>query len=748
MSLFGSSPEDSPLASKAAQPSSSRAKSTLFAEDASSLFGADEGFSSQNGNNRNTSNSHARGVVDNGDNRHDDGYSTPWDMPTPRKSGSRQQIVKTLLPSTDVPESYIDAFDALVEKSGAAGGDGGIGVEEAKSLLGSTHLSPSEQAGILNLVTNNGAQQSLERNEFNVLLALVGLAQEGEDVTFDSVDERRKRLPEPNIPYITRVQTGNAGNSGNGTVARQPTEEQPVQIPQTRRRLRQDSFGPEADPWGSPVNRQPAHRPNQGVSNGFSSAHEAPEPEAASKPNTRTEPRSFAGPRSNESTGGPSSVGSGWGGGGFGNPSSASGFGNYDQGALGSGFGQPDNGQVNSSRNDFSRSLGDGHISNPGMEDVITIQMLPEKEGMFLFQHRNYEVKSARKATSVIRRYSDFVWLVDCLQKKYPFRQIPLLPPKRVAVNGTHLSADSNSFLDKRRRGLVRFANALVRHPVLSQEQLVVMFFTVPTELAVWRKQASISVQEEFTDKPLPPDLEDSLPSNLTDTFDTVRSGVRRSADIHINLCLLMDRLVKRHQGLAAEQFRVSRALHALTESTMDTYAADTSDVLLLNNGINATANHLQTSQGLLEDEAKAWDLGVLEDLKAQRDCLVAMRDVFDRRDRFAKDNIPQLERRIENNEKKLQAIRAKPEEAVKPGEAKKVEDAIIKDKESIVQQHARGVFIKECIRDEILIFQRSQYRISLLHQDWSQERVKYAELQADNWRALTDVVEGMPTSD
>lgn len=48
-------------------------------------------------------------------------------------------------------------------------------------------------------------------------------------------------------------------------------------------------------------------------------------------------------------------------------------------------------------------------------------------------------------------------------------------------VNGTHLSADSNSFLDKRRHGLVRFTNALVRHPVLGQEQLVVMFLTVPT---------------------------------------------------------------------------------------------------------------------------------------------------------------------------------------------------------------------------------------------------------------------------
>ena len=51
----------------------------------------------------------------------------------------------------------------------------------------------------------------------------------------------------------------------------------------------------------------------------------------------------------------------------------------------------------------------------------------------------------------------------------------------RVSVNGTHLAADATSFLEKRRRGLVRFANALVQHPVLNQEQLVVMFLTVPT---------------------------------------------------------------------------------------------------------------------------------------------------------------------------------------------------------------------------------------------------------------------------
>src|SRR5450432_1469379 len=57
-------------------------------------------------------------------------------------------------------------------------------------------------------------------------------------------------------------------------------------------------------------------------------------------------------------------------------------------------------------------------------------------------------------------------------------------------VNGNHLAAD-NMFIEKRRRGLVRFANALVRHPVLCQEQLVVMFLTVPT----------VSDSSNFSDK-------------------------------------------------------------------------------------------------------------------------------------------------------------------------------------------------------------------------------------------------------
>lgn len=183
-------------------------------------------------------------------------------------------------------------------------------------------------------------------------------------------------------------------------------------------------------------------------------------------------------------------------------------------------------------------------------------------------------------------------------------------------------------------------------------------------------------MQEEFVGRALPPTLEDSLPPNLQETFDTVRSGVRRSADLYINLCTLVERLCKRKEALAAEYGRLNLNLVTLTEVTADTYAIDPSDVSALDVGLRGSARHINTSQSLLEDEARAWDEGVLEDLKTMRDGLVSVREMFERKDRLARDNIPQLEKRIAGNESKLAAVRAKGDGA-KVGEADKVIAAI-----------------------------------------------------------------------
>lgn len=61
------------------------------------------------------------------------------------------------------------------------------------------------------------------------------------------------------------------------------------------------------------------------------------------------------------------------------------------------------------------------------------------------------------------------------------------------------------------------------------------------------------------------------------------------------------------------------------------------------------------------------------------------------------------------------------------------------------MNQHNRSIFVKECLRDELIHFQNTQYHVSRWCQDWAQERVKYSEMLADNWRRLLDGLEGMP---
>ena len=186
-------------------------------------------------------------------------------------------------------------------------------------------------------------------------------------------------------------------------------------------------------------------------------------------------------------------------------------------------------------------------------------------------------------------------------------------------------------------------------------------------------------MQDEFTERTLPPGLEDSLPQGLEDLFSRTRAGVKRSADLYINVCSIMDRLVKRQEGVAADHARVANLLGNLTDVSADTYATDANEVPLLNDGLNAMSKHLKTCQTLLEDESRGWDEGVLEDLKRQRDTLVSLREMFERRERLDKDNIPYLERRIQTSETKLASLRSKPEGTVKAGEIERVAESIIK---------------------------------------------------------------------
>jgi sorting nexin-8 len=115
--------------------------------------------------------------------------SSPWGIPTPKKA-ARGDLIKSLLPASDVPDSYIDLFDNVVKGGDSVGGK--ISPAGVTRVLSAGRLGADEQSRIMSLISSSGQLSDLSRNEFNVLLALIGLAQEHEDITLDGVDERRR----------------------------------------------------------------------------------------------------------------------------------------------------------------------------------------------------------------------------------------------------------------------------------------------------------------------------------------------------------------------------------------------------------------------------------------------------------------------------------------------------------------------------------------------------------------------------
>lgn len=387
---------------------------------------------------------------------------------------------------------------------------------------------------------------------------------------------------------------------------------------------------------------------------------------------------------------------------------------------------------------------------NPLSKDTINIQIMPEKEGMFMFRHVVYVIEGSMneggEQVRVVRRYSDFLWLLECLVKLYPFRLLPVLPPKRLAVDGRYLSNDSY-FLERRRRGLTRFVNQLIKHPILKREKLVQMFLTVDTELSVWRKQAQLQIKEEFDNRIISPQFVKQWNNGGNDEqiskWRTIRQGTEDAIEILNQLVVLVDRLYKRQEAMANDFKKMSIAFNSLKNPLSAIYYEDTSDLESIKQGVLNVARYTSNSSELCKDESNSIDIGYLEDMKQLRELIAGIRELFYRHDKYGGNNIAQLQQRIELNEKKLQGLSQRHDS--KPSEIDKLAQSITNDKQSIKDQTNRDWLIKECLVEELELCQKTQYQVSKVIKEWTGDAVKYSELHQNNYADLNTDVQNMP---
>ncbi|KAI0657970.1 hypothetical protein C8Q70DRAFT_999052 [Cubamyces menziesii] len=203
-------------------------------------------------------------------------------------------------------------------------------------------------------------------------------------------------------------------------------------------------------------------------------------------------------------------------------------------------------------------------------QETIFVNVLGH-QGFVLNRYLVYEVSSDRGAP-VPRRYSEFVFLWDVLVKRYPFRLLPALPPKRIGPD--------EGFLEQRRRGLARFINFVVNHPVIKDDPVLAAFLAEPS-FEEWRKHTAISYEEESASKRVDSIEEMSIPSDLDDKLAVVRGKIGFLIEHWQRICLLTERIVRRREAAAVRLTPVLRPSFLPTHLPSFSLAASLSSSML-----------------------------------------------------------------------------------------------------------------------------------------------------------------------
>ena len=99
-----------------------------------------------------------------------------------------------------------------------------------------------------------------------------------------------------------------------------------------------------------------------------------------------------------------------------------------------------------------------------------------------------YDVSTAQFNWMVNRRYSDFIWLRDCLKSLFPADILPLLPKKK--IGNRRFEKD---FLEKREKGLQKFINKIVNNERYKATEVLIIFLSCVDRNIFEQKMKTIS---------------------------------------------------------------------------------------------------------------------------------------------------------------------------------------------------------------------------------------------------------------
>lgn len=295
---------------------------------------------------------------------------------------------------------------------------------------------------------------------------------------------------------------------------------------------------------------------------------------------------------------------------------------------------------------------------------------------------------------------------------------------------------------------------------MLRAEPVVVTFLSVPTDITTWKKQARIDYSLEFKGQKIHTNFINVIWPALGETFlakwKQCDNTIGKLIDTWTKIVVLVERYEKRQQQIAFDNGKFVEMLTRFGDLTEAVYphkdedvisSLNKDDVSAINDSLATVADFFNKSSQVLVDESYTINTLVLEKLKNYLDYLYSLQELFERAKKLSGNTIPQLQKRIQDNEARYAKLNAE-EADIKGSELVKLRLVIVNDKQEIFQQLNKDWLIKSCCFEEFLMFQETQYLISEVWVEWCQGRHKFLDKFVGLYAGVAnEVTNDMPIS-
>ncbi|KAJ3303857.1 Sorting nexin mvp1 [Kappamyces sp. JEL0829] len=367
--------------------------------------------------------------------------------------------------------------------------------------------------------------------------------------------------------------------------------------------------------------------------------------------------------------------------------------------------------------------------------DHIQVMLSSGQKG--LFGHSTYSVISTIQSNGpVYRRYSDFLWLQDVLLKKYPYRIITSLPPKKA------VGVDS-VFIERRRRGLSRFLNFVGNHPVLSLDPIFKAFLTSPLSVAEYKSSLNAPFEDEFTLSGQPDGSADTVPVEFDEQLVSFKVDLKFHMDQICEILNLLERWVARLVSTSSEYVQLGHLLGLASKKTQ-CLVSDCGKCAAFESNCAEVVGGLETISNAIQSESTKTSLELVETLKIYRDALSGFQQLLHRRELILPtlSLVPTM-RRITVNKNKLVEMTAKGAARHDLDKVAKTIEQVrllgsLQDEQEAEQQTSVAKFIRHCIWDEFDLLHSQKQQLAEFIQSCIRNRIWFASEHLEIWTVLT----------